>query len=465
MQDPAAGLLARVFQLFDREGIPYCVLHGYERLHQEVTSDIDCLLDRNIKPRRLLELLCKNRDILGADVVQQYDHYFVLAIPGDAGTFRFLQLDFHKDCTVDGARVLSGDKILAARKRHENFWIAAPEMEFVAYLVRILDQDKLTSERTERLMRAFNQNPMAAQDWLKAIFSREDASQIAAAAFSGDWSSVQHRAQKIRETLRNRTLVGRLLAGAAGATRTCMKRLERLHYPSGVSVVFLGPDGAGKSSVINELPSRLEPMLSHNTCWGFAPSLRSFWAPTASPRQTDTPHLLKPRSAPLAVVRICYWLAFNLISHLLLRIAVARPCLVMYDRHFVDILVDQRRYRYAGPKWVLKILCALAPPPDLVIVLDADASVLQSRKQEVAPEVTAQQCASYRKLAQGIRQAKIVDAAQPLCNVVNEVASLVVDCLRRRIRRKAGVETSRRIRNSASRHQEPTVSPQNQSMV
>lgn len=439
MQDPAAGLLARIFQLFDRENIAHCVLHGYERLNQEITSDVDCLIDRTIKPHRLLRLLCKNRDSLGADVVQQHDYYFVLALPS-GGSFRFLQLDFYTDCSVDGARVLSGHEILAGRRRHEGFWVPAPEMEFVAYLTRVLHQDKLTDERAGRLARAFNQNPAAARDRLKAIFSDEDASQIAAAALSGNWSPVRHRAREICATLHKGSLFGRLPAAAAGVTRAFLKRLERLRHPSGVSVVFLGPDGAGKSSVIEELPSKLEPLLRRHICWGFAPSLRSLWSPLESPRQTDTPHHLKPRSAPLAVVRICYWLVFNLVSHLLLRVAVAGPCLVMYDRHFVDILVDQRRYRYAGPNWVLRVLCALAPPPDLVILLDAPATVLQSRKQEVPLEVTAQQCVSYRKLAQGIRQGKIVNAALPLPEVVNEVASLVVDCLRRRIRHRADAE-------------------------
>ena len=440
MQDPAAGLLARIFRLFDREDIAYCVLHGYERLNQEITSDVDCLINRNIKPHALLQLLCQNRDNLGADVVQQRDYYFVLAVPSGA-SFRFLQLDFCTDCTVDGVRVLSGNKILASRRRHEGFWIPAPEMEFVAYLVRILDQDKLTDERIGRLTGAFNQSPAAAQERLKAIFGNENASQIVAAAQSGNCSSVQNQAPEMSQAFRKRVLSGHPFARPAVAVRTFLKRRHRVAQPSGVSVVFLGPDGAGKSSVISELPARLAPALPRHTCQGFAPGLRSLWSRKTSPRRTDTPHLLQPRSAPLAVVRICYWLVFNLLSHLLLRVAVAGPCLVMYDRHFVDILVDQRRYRYAGPTWVLKILCALAPRPDLVIVLDAPATVLQSRKQEVPLEITAQQCASYRKLAQGIRQARIVDAAQPLPHVIDEVMSLVVDCLRRRIRRRAGAET------------------------
>ena len=442
MQDPAAGLLARIFRLFDREDIAYCVLHGYERLNQEITSDVDCLIERNVKPHALLQLLCQNQDTIGADVVQQNDYYFVLAVPS-GGSFRFLQLDFYTDCTVDGMRVLSGDKILASRRQHDGFWIPAPEMEFVAYLLRILDQDKLTDERIGRLTRAFHHTPAAAQDLLTTIFGDQDASQIVAAAQSGNWSSVRNQAPEICQTLRKRVLSGRPFAPAAVAARTFLKRMKRLVQPSGMSVAFLGPDGAGKSSVVRELPARLAPALPWHTLRGFAPSLRGLLSPAASQRQTDTPHLLQPRSAPLTVVRICYWLVFNLVSRLLLRVSVAGPCLLMYDRHFVDILVDQRRYRYAGPTWVLRVLCKLAPRPDLVIVLDAPAAILQSRKQEVPLEVTAQHCAAYRKLAQEVAQAKIVDAAQPLSDVMNEVTSLVIDRLRRRMRRRAGDETKR----------------------
>ncbi len=57
---------------------------------------------------------------------------------------------------------------------------------------------------------------------------------------------------------------------------------------------------------------------------------------------------------------------------------------MLNDRHFLDILVDQRRYRYGGPLWLLRLIRRLIPKPDLVNLLDAPPKVLQARKQELS---------------------------------------------------------------------------------
>jgi thymidylate kinase len=400
-----------------------------------VNSDVDCLIDRDVTPRQLLRLLVSNREFIGADVVSQRDYYFVLALPVAGGGFAFLQLDFSTDCAVAGARLISGEEMLASRQRYGRFWVPAPDIEFAAYLVRVIDSDKLTDGRAQRLVRAFRQNPEAAKLRLTPIFDGEDAQTLLAAALSENWEPVRKRISEIAKRLRRRSLLRHRLAAAVFQLRMLMKKACRLARPPGVSVVLLGPDGAGKSSVISALPGRLAPVLPSHVCWGFVPGLKSLFARSNEAKQTDTPHLLKPRSAPVAALRVCYWFVFNIVSRFMLRSAVAHSRLVMYDRHFIDLLVDQRRYRYAGPHWIIRMLCRLAPTPDLVILLDAPAGILQSRKQEVPFEVTVEQCAAYRKLIRKMARGKIVDAGQPFETVVNDVASMVLDLLRRRLDR------------------------------
>jgi thymidylate kinase len=445
----AVDVLGRVFHVLDRESMPYCVLHGYEALDREVNSDVDCLISRGATPRQLLRLLMRNREFIGADVVSQRDYYFVLAIPAEGGGFAFLQLDFCTDCAIAGAKLISGEEILASRQRRGCFWIPAPDVEFAVYLVRVIVGEKLTDGRGQRLARAFNQNPEAAKARLMAIFNGRDAQTVLAASMPGNWEPLRNQIPEIASRLRHRSVLSHPLAAAVFPVRMLIKKLGRFLRPSGVSVVVLGPDGAGKSSVVSALPERLAPVLPSHVCWGFVPGLKSLFARSGEPRQTDTPHLLEPRSAPVAVLRVCYWFVFNFISRFTLRSAVARARLVMYDRHFIDILVDQRRYRYAGPHWIIRMLCRLAPTPDLVILLDAPASVLQSRKQEVPFEVTVEQCAAYRNLLRKISHGKVIDAAQPFERVVNDVASAVLELLRKRLDRSEMAEAEPQRKSAA----------------
>src|SRR5512141_369332 len=81
-------LLARVLELMDREGLPYCVLHGYETYPQTVEGDVDLLAPADAVPQRLAGLLRSSEATLGARLVQWFRdraHFIVLQTVGDDG--------------------------------------------------------------------------------------------------------------------------------------------------------------------------------------------------------------------------------------------------------------------------------------------------------------------------------------------------------------------------------------------
>jgi thymidylate kinase len=220
----------------------------------------------------------------------------------------------------------------------------------------------------------------------------------------------------------------------ANKLRAWADRAARFSQPDGLSIAFLGPDGAGKSSAISALASRLDSVFPRHDCRGFAPGILS--ALRKGERSTDTPHALTPRSLPVSLLRLGYWFAYHLYSYLGLRLALARSTLLLHDRSFVDILVDQKRYRYGGPMWLLRAVCRLAPKPDLIILLDASAEVLQGRKQEVPLEVTARQREAYLELIRGMPNGRIIDAAQPQAEVADSATGAVLQHLRSRLARR-----------------------------
>ena len=140
---------------------------------------------------------------------------------------------------------------------------------------------------------------------------------------------------------------------------------------------------------------------AHVHTLGFAPPIYKLWR--KAPVNTDTPHALAPRSYGVSVLRAFFWMAYNLSGYVSLRWAKARSTLVLNDRHFVDILVDPVRYRYGGPRWLLKFIWRLMPKPDAIILLNAPPEVLQARKQELTLDETRRQCREYLAL---VRQQK-----------------------------------------------------------
>jgi hypothetical protein len=86
----------------------------------------------------------------------------------------------------------------------------------------------------------------------------------------------------------------------------------------------------------------------------------------------------------------------------------------VFDRYFHDLLVDPRRYRYGGPKWLPQFFSRLVPLPDLVLVLDAGEQVIFARKGEVRTAEVRRQREAYRQLNFGCTPTVFVNTEQSL---------------------------------------------------
>jgi thymidylate kinase len=429
----AAGqILLRVCEVLDRAGIAYCLLHGYENYPHRIESDVDLVIESRLTPDRLVALLRDHKASVGADVIMRRGHCVVMAGSSPGST---VTLDFAVCCEADGIILYDGAPLLASRRRHREFWIPQASLEFACGIARAVAKSRLDQARGAKLNALYLQDPAGCLGEIARFWRGPHHDLIVSAVRSGDWGKVCDNLDSIRSELRKRMIRNAPIQHLAGFVWRALDRVRRLWQPEGVTAVLLGPDGAGKSSVIAALPHRLSETLPHSACWGFAPPLHRLLGRKRG--STDQPHLLSPRGAFASMVRAAYWLVYALLSQVVLRVVLARAALVMYDRHFVDILVDARRYRYGGPDWVLQWVWRLMPKPDLVILLDAPAEILQQRKQEVPLAVTVRQRDAYLALVRSIPNGHIVDADQSREAVTDQVARVVLRYLAGRVADRA----------------------------
>ena len=130
----------------------------------------------------------------------------------------------------------------------------------------------------------------------------------------------------------------------------------------------------------------------------------------------------------------CWWLVCYTVGYLFtVQTIRGRAGVVLCHRYLIDAIVDPKRYRYSGPIWALELIWKIAPKPDLIILLDAPAEVIQQRKQEVPFEETARQREAFRAVVAPLPNGRIIDASQPLAQTVAEVDEVILSHLRHRV--------------------------------
>ena len=206
----------------------------------------------------------------------------------------------------------------------------------------------------------------------------------------------------------------------------------------GLWVAIFGPDGAGKSAVSSQLAQRLKPPFCCVQRFHFRPMFRQQW--DESPPATE-PHAHPPRCALLSMVKLLYWLADCWYGYaLIVRPGRAASRLVLFDRYLHDILIDPVRYRLpASSLWFARLVVLLAPRPDLNVLLDVPAEVVQQRKAEVPPAESQRQRQAYREMFRSLPNSCVVDADAPVDNVAAEVKQLILRTGTRRTINRAGV--------------------------
>jgi thymidylate kinase len=171
-------------------------------------------------------------------------------------------------------------------------------------------------------------------------------------------------------------------------------------------IVFLGPDGAGKSTILAKVQGGLSARGLRSRAYYFAPGFLRRYRPNAAQKVTRDPHRGVQYKAPLVVAKVLLMLfEFNLGLYKVRR----SPEIALFDRYIHDLLVDPIRYRMKRVRWWMRLLLALAPVPDLFVIITSPAEVIHQRKQEVPFSETCRQIEAYQRLVTSFPHTLLVE--------------------------------------------------------
>lgn len=425
------GITAHISSVFGflNEKADYAVLRNFEGLPDKNTArDIDIIITRQsykaIK-KSLVELIDKS----GWKIVT-YLHSdrlitFVCAATTEEAT-DIVQWDFFFDTSVWGIQLMSAEEFLAHKQFNGFLYYMGTEGQFLdKYLYNRAVGSKYP-EKYRATREAVETSPIVAEK-LIATFGYKTIAECDKA------NGRMLLLAALRSNMKKRPLA--LIGSIIYFLYTFIKNY--ICSNTGISIGFTGPDGSGKTTIIDLLLERIAPVFGKaHKYYHFRPTLFGNLGEVAHSagikkevdRDYSNPHRGGKTGKASSLARLAYYSIDYIVGYFVkVKTAIRITRVVIFDRYFTDIICDSRRSRiYLNPKFLYRWGKLFIPSLDYNILLTASSDSILARKRELDKEGidTINSKIDYLCGKKGYR--KVLNEKAPQC-AVGEILSYVFE--------------------------------------
>ncbi len=374
---------------FLNKNADYAVLRNFEGLPDNNNSrDIDIIITRK-SYKRIKKDLVELIDSSGWKIITYLNSDRLVSYVCATTTVEkteIIQWDFFFDTSVWGVRLMSAEEFLAHKQFNGFLYYVGIECQF---LDKMLYNCAVGSKYPEKYKatREIAENTGIVKDKVRRIFGCKSVEECEKRRgkklfFKALWRNITHRPLGV-------------IAGIIHFLYTFTGNYIRSH--TGFSIGFTGPDGSGKTTVIDTLLSRIAPVFRKaHKYYHFRPTLfgnlgevaHSAGVKKEVDRNYSDPHRGGKTGKVSSFLRLCYYSVDYIIGYFVKVKSVIRITrLVIFDRYYTDIICDSRRSRiYLSPKFLYWWGKLFIPTLDYNILLTASSKTILARKRELDEE-------------------------------------------------------------------------------
>jgi len=400
--------IKQVLEAFNKKNVGYCVLRNYEFLlgSYDPVESLDTLIAKQDMPLAHQILLQNGFNLRKQQFSLAHKAYFKI-LPD------FSRISF--DIQVGGIywndmKYLS-EQVLQSRKKKSYFYVPNDNHTFVMLLVHSILGKRYFKKKYQQILVNIPIDEKAVYKEVRRIFNQKIAKKILPLARFGKTKKINPYTLIIYFLLKK----PRRLITLSALTLRWIKWKKPMQPSPLISVI--GPDGAGKSTVVNELKNHLEKTnrkVSHIytgrgrnhflpiTKLGFLYKQREKTKDNINKKKNGKPKKEKSltdernnRKRKIIYTLVSPIFALDLLCRYYFRIFPERmkKKIVITDRYCSDIILMQ----YV-PLSIKKILLALFPKPTMTFFLYNTPEILHQRRPEEPIEELSRQMVLFQEL-------------------------------------------------------------------
>ena len=429
--------------LKDRQ-IEYFILRNYEGLPEKNESkDVDIIINPN-KYRSAAELfikVLKENNVPNYYVVQFERAHCWIGL--DLSSDFYIHVDLIAGYLNKGFEIFDFHELYKNTIEYHGYTVLSPSYDIVMLLLyNVIGCRELKKKYRDKISERFLQNRLHILKILEKVFDKNMADIICAHLDQSDFEWIIQNAR----CLSKHSKVNAFKKRPIYTTRNVISFFKEKVYRIAVCprkirkmIAVEAPDGTGKTTFIDLLAVKLAECfvtdISKVHIYHFRPTLIPNLGELGEragimeqDKEFTKPHRGKKTNTVSSLIRIIYYTVDYILGGFVnIRKDVQFDKFTVFDRYAYDFLVDPKRSKINLPFQIRRFFCRIVPQPQITFVLNADPTVVFSRKQELTLNEIKRQMIEFNKLKDIAKGYVKLDANKTPEEITDQALSVIID--------------------------------------